>query len=1376
MSKVVIVQIDKHGQYNLSFSESNIVSVDVSDVDLVITASDGTKYILPNAAYNAMDENPPNLSFSDKVVSADKILNEIGLVDNFSTNQIYKTFEESEHPSKTDIEKLEKQLQEAKEQLEEQEDVQAEIQDLNSQITEQQNQINQQQKELAEAKEKVEASGDAKIAEEHNATIHAPESNQEASVSKYTEEIKRIIENTSTKDYDYSPPSEFALPPHPPAGPPGVPPPLSMTPLVSLSMGNVVGTNTSVSGATTTLLGGGGAVGSEALSDIGPRDAQQFSSATITGTAGNDVIRAQGPLVGNPNPDVNTDHYAKQFVLSVAGYFSSLNDVVFSGIPSYVSITHATKQADGTWVLPSANVLSRQTFEIVYDKDSWRSEPVNYFDMKIKISGEMQNAQFNSDDTFRFQFVDVVDSSQVTDPTLTTWLDSQTKQIYILPTLDQPNIINHGEGNDFVYGGQSHDTITGGNGNNEIRAYEGNNIINEGNGDNKVYTLNGNDTITVGDGSNLIDVSGGTNTITVGNGDGNTLNIADGTNTITVGNGTNNHINTGGGSDHIILHDLAGTTNFITDTGGNNVISVDVGNNTIVTGSGNNQITVTGGSGTNTINSGDGNNSIYLRGTGSSSVTVGDGVNNIYSGFGTNNFTVGTGTNVVNYSLSAEALTIDMQSGSAIDNVSGGTNIHDTFSGIYSVVGSNNGDTIVGNNAGTTIHGGSSVNTITGGTGVDHIYAGNAGDTIDGGGGLDFLYGGTGNDTFINPIAGISYDGHYGGALSSGEINTIDYSAETTSMDINLLGGIGVGGRAQGSTYVDINHIISGSGNDALTAANIDTILEGGSGTNTLIGGTGNDKLIGGNGTDYLTGGMGDNILIGNSGANRFNLGSGNDQIIATTSGYDYLIYEHSKGGVVVNLDQADHSFVDLSGATRTVSALSGASFTSSTDQLSYAVGDTYSDDSGTASDIERVYGSDYQDLIIGNSSNTSEQAYYGRGGHDTIIGSSNTGIDYFYMDWGGNKIDGLNGTTDIFYLHGGHGITAYLDGSADVNGNGIADNIDRGVTIASGYTGFASNWGDTTYMRNIDNMLGGSGNDTMVGDNNDNQMNARSGLNLVYALGGDDLITATEGNDIIDGGSGNDTISFLREGILYNYEVNTSEGVDVFLSDSTTLNGHNSNLWGNGAQTHTVHGGIDLYNTLTSIENIHGSHYGDYLAGDSGVNIIEGNNGDDWITGNGGADVFKGGSGNDTIFVKASDVGSVSSADAGSGTDTLMLSPNSDGAAHFTFSQNYFAPLSYTNFEIVDVRDQSNLSMVTSNNYSMNANDVQKIVNNGTSSTLSLRLDTGDIFTASVGAGSGALSFLNTIHTATDDQYKYYSDVGNTHLVATLNVHYGIV
>lgn len=66
------------------------------------------------------------------------------------------------------------------------------------------------------------------------------------------------------------------------------------------------------------------------------------------------------------------------------------------------------------------------------------------------------------------------------------------------------NIIDGGNGNDYIYGGYYNDTITGGNGNDYIRGGSGTDVIKGGNGNDIIYGENGNDTIYGNNGNDTI--------------------------------------------------------------------------------------------------------------------------------------------------------------------------------------------------------------------------------------------------------------------------------------------------------------------------------------------------------------------------------------------------------------------------------------------------------------------------------------------------------------------------------------------------------------------------------------------------------------------------------------------------------------------------------------------------------------------------------------------------------------------------------------------------------------------------------------------------------------------------------------------------------
>ena len=170
--------------------------------------------------------------------------------------------------------------------------------------------------------------------------------------------------------------------------------------------------------------------------------------------------------------------------------------------------------------------------------------------------------------------------------------------------------------------------------------------------------------------------------------------------------------------------------------------------------------------------------------------------------------------------------------------------------------------------------------------------------------------------------------------------------------------------------------------------------------------------------------------------------------------------------------------------------------------------------------------------------------------------------------------------------------------------------------------TGFAR-FGNSTidYLDNIQNVIGGSGNDYIVGDNNANIVDPGSGSNTIITLGGNDTIYAYNGADTIDGGAGIDTVIF---------QSSLTTNAQVFLADANFLGSGSdkATAWGasfSGYQARTGSIGSYVYSSITNVENIVGTDYNDILYGDANANVITGNNGDDIIAGNGGADTLSG-------------------------------------------------------------------------------------------------------------------------------------------------------
>ncbi|CAG1015976.1 partial Mannuronan C5-epimerase AlgE2, partial [Rhizobiaceae bacterium] len=170
----------------------------------------------------------------------------------------------------------------------------------------------------------------------------------------------------------------------------------------------------------------------------------------------------------------------------------------------------------------------------------------------------------------------------------------------------------------------------------------------------------------------------------------------------------------------------------------------------------------------------------------------------------------------------------------------GAAAVGDTYVGIECLVGGIGNDTVVGDDL---------ANRLFGQGGTDTIIGRNGNDILDGGDGTDHLYGGLGADQ------------HIGGAgLDFARYDDANYGDLTIRLDNAALN---VGAAAVGDTYVGIECLVGGIGNDTVVGDNFDNRLFGQGGIDTIYGQAGNDILDGGAGNDFLAGGLGNDTLTG---------------------------------------------------------------------------------------------------------------------------------------------------------------------------------------------------------------------------------------------------------------------------------------------------------------------------------------------------------------------------------------------------------------------------------------------------------------------------------------------------------------------------------
>jgi Ca2+-binding RTX toxin-like protein len=348
-------------------------------------------------------------------------------------------------------------------------------------------------------------------------------------------------------------------------------------------------------------------------------------------------------------------------------------------------------------------------------------------------------------------------------------------------------------------------------------------------------------------------------------------------------------------------------------------------------------------------------------GSNAADLIVGDGSDNVLSGLGGNDVLIGGagadildgggGIDTASYATSAQAVWINL----ATNLAAGGDAEGDRLFFIENLIGSSGNDHLTGDDGANRIDGGAGDDIIDGGAGND-VLIGNLGiDTVSyasaqsgvtvslalksqqqtGGAGADtlsgfenlsgsnfndvltgdansnVLSGGAGDDVLIGGAGADILDGGDGS-------DTVSYATSKLAVSVDLELGLGLGGDAQGDTFIDVENVIGSKGADTLI---------GDAGNNTLIGLAGNDILIGGAGDDVLEGGAGLDVLTGGSGADAFYFAQANAgaDTITDFSALEGDVIRISKAGFGINAD--DFEAYLMSGAGVTANAIGHGQF-----------------------------------------------------------------------------------------------------------------------------------------------------------------------------------------------------------------------------------------------------------------------------------------------------------------------------------------------------------------------------------------------------------------------------------------------------------------
>ncbi len=354
---------------------------------------------------------------------------------------------------------------------------------------------------------------------------------------------------------------------------------------------------------------------------------------------------------------------------------------------------------------------------------------------------------------------------------------------------------------------------------------------------------------------------------------------------------------------------------------------------------------------------------------------------------------------------------------------------------------------------------------------------------------------------------------------------------------------------------IQINHSVTNkfdfTSGDAVSYAfggSGNDVLRGSTFDDTLGGGPGNDLLIGNYGSDSLTGGAGKDNFIGGFGDDTLDGGAGGDYLFGGP-GFDKVTYQSASAGVKVDLQFGIFQSGDAKG-----------------DKIIA---------------VEEVEGSPFDDTLGGNQFNNY---LIGANGNDVLFGKD--GNDSLEGGAGGDALDGGAGKDTAVYNS-----AQYFAG--------VTVNLATGIG-----TGGEAN-GDT--ITDIENLLGGNGNDTFFGNAIGNVLNGGAG---------DDSLNGGGGKDTLIGGLGSDTL--------------TGDGDDVI--DYEDAGGRVVvNLDYGSAAIYEPEDMAPQSDTISGISDIVGSYFNDSLIGNSANNRINPNLSRE---AQGASDYVDGGLGTDTLVV----------------------------------------------------------------------------------------------------------------------------------------------
>ncbi len=321
--------------------------------------------------------------------------------------------------------------------------------------------------------------------------------------------------------------------------------------------------------------------------------------------------------------------------------------------------------------------------------------------------------------------------------------------------------------------------------------------------------------------------------------------------------------------------------------------------------------------------------------------------------------------------------------------------------------------------------------------------------------------------------------------------------------------------------------------------------------------------------------------------------------------------------------------------------------------------GNQYINDIKAGDGDDTVYGAGGNDLLYGEN---GDDTLYGEEGSDFFIDGE--GDDTHYGGGAGefNLFQGSGEGNDELY--GGEGRDVFFlgqpgddtfDGGPGIDRITLATPPDPGKTVTPAQNFLTGNltvdlaggtFTHATYgnkkLLNIEEVLGGAGNNRIVGGDEDNLLIGWQSTNTLIGGGGDDTIEPGPGSvggaaGTADGGPGNDTLIVF--GGTYHlpswnnpFSPPGTNKKDTFVL-GTTLAGDIRNFENLSARSR-------VYGPRTSKVDFTGDGNANILTGGSGADVLSGAGGNDTLIGGKGADSLTGGAGSDTFVINKADGG----------------------------------------------------------------------------------------------------------------------------------------